>query len=30
MPLVTIGGVLYLAFILTFLYFSFIDPTRAT
>ena len=26
-PLVTIGGVLYLAFILTFLYFSFIDPT---
>ena len=26
-PLVTIGGVLYVIFILTFLYFSFIDPT---
>jgi len=26
-PLVTIGAVLYLMFILTFLYFSFIDPT---
>ena len=26
-PLVTIGGVLYLTFIVTFLYFSFIDPT---
>ncbi|HSL94371.1 MAG TPA: amino acid permease [Thermoleophilia bacterium] len=26
-PLVTIGGVLYLMFIITMLYFSFIDPT---
>jgi amino acid transporter len=26
-PLVTVGGVLYLMFILTMLYFSFIDPT---
>ena len=26
-PLVTIGGVLYLIFIITFIYFSFIDPT---
>jgi basic amino acid/polyamine antiporter, APA family len=26
-PLVTIGGVLYLIFIITFIYFSFFDPT---